>query len=71
MAKWDIWFTYGVSIELPEGIDPNDDENIGLVIDTLTQKLSTVPPSELASESDWEQPIKQYIEESNHERNNA
>ena len=63
MAKWDIFFTYGVSIELPEGIDPNDDKNIGLVIDTLTLKLSTIPPSELASESNWEQPIQQYIEE--------
>jgi hypothetical protein len=64
MATWDIWFTYGVAIELPEGIDPNDEKNIGLVVDALTEKLSTIPPSELSSESTWEDPIKQYIEES-------
>jgi hypothetical protein len=63
MANWDIWLTYGVSIELPDGIDPNEDENLKLTIDTLTAKLNTISTSELASESQWETPIKQYIEE--------
>ena len=54
MAKYDVWLTYGVSVELPDGIDENSIEGWNIICKALQDRLSTIPTDEIASESQWE-----------------